>query len=304
MPAISFVGPLTPLDVETPQQIFPGKLYVDPSTYAADRASALAAAGRTADATLLRRISQTPSAVWLGDWFTTAQLRAEIARHVSTAASQGATPVFVTYAIPDRDCGSYSAGGLSTDAYLEFTRTIAAALRGSTAAVIVEPDAIAGVADGGCPIDAAARLSLIRDSVGVLADSGVAVYLDAGHSNWVTPEKMRDALQAAGIDRARGFSTNVSNFYTVAEESAYAERLSYLLGGKHYVIDVSRNGSGSNGEWCNPTGMKLGQQPSVGGPGHLDALLWVKHPGESDGTCNGGPPSGSWWESYALALAR
>ena len=36
----------------------------------------------------------------------------------------------------------------------------------------------------------------------------------------------------------------------------------------------------------------------------LDALLWVKLPGESDGTCNGGPAAGAWFPSMALELAR
>ncbi|WP_367651855.1 hypothetical protein [Curtobacterium sp. MCPF17_052] len=28
----------------------------------------------------------------------------------------------------------------------------------------------------------------------------------------------------------------------------------------------------------------------------------MKTPGLSDGSCNGGPAAGQWWESYALAL--
>ena len=35
-----------------------------------------------------------------------------------------------------------------------------------------------------------------------------------------------------------------------------------------------------------------------------DALLWVKAPGESDGSCNGGPSAGTWWTEYALGLAE
>ena len=35
-----------------------------------------------------------------------------------------------------------------------------------------------------------------------------------------------------------------------------------------------------------------------------DAFLWVKTPGESDGTCNGGPRAGEWWADYALELSR
>jgi endoglucanase len=75
-------------------------------------------------------------------------------------------------------------------------------------------------------------------------------------------------------------------------------------GGKHMVIDTSRNGNGSNGQWCNPTGMALGNIPTTSTDQSLvDAYLWIKAPGESDGTCNGGPAAGSWWLEYALNLA-
>jgi len=30
----------------------------------------------------------------------------------------------------------------------------------------------------------------------------------------------------------------------------------------------------------------------------------VKHPGESDGTCNGGPTAGTFWTDYAIGLAQ
>jgi len=36
----------------------------------------------------------------------------------------------------------------------------------------------------------------------------------------------------------------------------------------------------------------------------IDAYLWIKRPGESDGTCNGGPAAGGWWIAGALELAR
>ena len=38
----------------------------------------------------------------------------------------------------------------------------------------------------------------------------------------------------------------------------------------------------------------------------VDAYLWVKRPGESDGTCNGGPAAGgcAWSPDYALGLAQ
>jgi endoglucanase len=36
----------------------------------------------------------------------------------------------------------------------------------------------------------------------------------------------------------------------------------------------------------------------------VDAYLWLKKPGESDGTCNGGPKAGEFWLDRALELAR
>ncbi|MEW2037650.1 glycoside hydrolase family 6 protein, partial [Streptomyces sp. NPDC005534] len=36
----------------------------------------------------------------------------------------------------------------------------------------------------------------------------------------------------------------------------------------------------------------------------VDAYLWIKRPGESDGTCKGGPKAGEWWADYALRLAK
>ena len=40
------------------------------------------------------------------------------------------------------------------------------------------------------------------------------------------------------------------------------------------------------------------------GPAGIDAYLWVKDPGASDGTCNGGPAAGRGWAQYAQALER
>jgi endoglucanase len=74
----------------------------------------------------------------------------------------------------------------------------------------------------------------------------------------------------------------------------------------HFVIDTSRNGKGPKGtRWCNPPGRGLGAPPTTetGNP-LVDAFLWIKTPGESDGECNGAPKAGQWWPRYALGLAR
>jgi endoglucanase len=52
-------------------------------------------------------------------------------------------PVFVTYNIPQRDCGQYSAGGVnSAGEYASWIGKIADAIGNNKAAVIIEPDAL------------------------------------------------------------------------------------------------------------------------------------------------------------------
>lgn len=119
-----------------------------------------------------------------------------------------------------------------------------------------------------------------------------------------------DPLFKAGLARADGFALNVSNFQPDATARAYGAKISQGTSGKHFVIDTSRNGDGPlPGDraqaWCNPPGRALGTPPTdrTGDP-LVDAYLWVKRPGESDGTCRGGPSAGTWWPDYALGLAR
>lgn len=75
------------------------------------------------------------------------------------------------------------------------------------------------------------------------------------------------------------------------------------------MIDTSRNGAGPTDDalyWCNPTGRALGTPPTTATAGpHADAYLWVKRPGESDGTCDRGEPqAGRFVSQYAIDLAR
>jgi endoglucanase len=89
----------------------------------------------------------------------------------------------------------------------------------------------------------------------------------------------------------------------------YAEHLGNAVPTTHFVIDTSRNGTGPNdmtefsqapfnqpsaviaalatGNWCNPADAGTGLRPTTRtGTPLLDAYLWVKIPGESDGQCD------------------
>ena len=288
----------------TSNEVFAGGLYVDPQNHATTATSRLKAAGDSNTASIAK-ISSQPTAVWLGDQYSAAQLGPLLAQYVASAKTAGRTLVFVTYAIPHRDCGGLSAGGFPPAKYSEWNKAIAAALRGSNAVVLVEPDSLAMLTEKKCAAERGSRPAVIRSAVNDLVKAGLTVYLDGGNSHWVNAKTMAGLLNAAGVADARGFFTNVSNFYRVDQERANGQKLAALVGNKHFVVDVSRNGTGWRGTWCNPSGAALGQDPHVSaGTTSLDALLWVKHPGDSDGTCNGGPKAGMWWEKYALDLVR
>ncbi len=97
---------------------------------------------------------------------------------------------------------------------------------------------------------------------------------------------------------------------------------------KHFVIDTSRNGqgpwtppahpAGDAQDWCNPPDRALGLRPAANtGQPLVDAYLWVKLPGASDGQCyrwTSGPldpvrnmqdpAAGKWFPEMALELVR
>lgn len=67
---------------------------------------------------------------------------------------------------------------------------------------------------------------------------------------------------------------------------------SHGITGMGYITDTSRNGVTNErrdcSNWCNIQGAGLGVRPTTNtssyGLTNLDALVWVKTPGESDGT--------------------
>jgi endoglucanase len=101
----------------------------------------------------------------------------------------------------------------------------------------------------------------------------------------------------------------------------YAQHLGTSIATTHFVIDTSRNGTGPNpmtkfaaapfnqpaavisklagGNWCNPPDSGLGLRPTTRtGMPLLDAYLWVKTPGQSDGQCDAAGGVRAW--DYSL----
>ncbi|MET9825072.1 glycoside hydrolase family 6 protein [Streptomyces sp. NPDC006349] len=257
------------------------------------------------------RIAGNPAAVWFAD-HSPATVTARVRAVTSAGAAQSRVPVLVPYAIPDRDCGGHSEGGApDLDAYDAWIDRFAAGLGSGEVIVVLEPDSVAQSAclSAGERADRFASLAragrVMKD-----ADPAARVYYDAGHSGWHAPAEQAGLLRQAGAasaDSSDGVFSNVSNFHTTADEVAYDRAVLDALGGPENlgaVIDTSRNGNGAppDGEWCDPAGRRIGRSPTLNtGMGRIDAYLWVKLPGESDG-CKGEP--GTFTPSYAYDLAR
>lgn len=109
-------------------------------------------------------------------------------------------------------------------------------------------------------------------------------------------------------------------------DSRYASILGTVEPTTRFVIDTSRNGLGpwqypegvysAHEDWCNPPDRGLGLRPSTEtGVALVDAYLWIKVPGESDGKCFRGtagpldpergmedPAAGQWFVEQAREL--
>jgi endoglucanase len=255
---------------------------------------------RPSDAALLDRIATQPVAMWISEQHAFEASR----REVSDARRAGRVAVVVAYAIPHRDC--HDGGAQSSAEYRRYISRMAAGLGRRPAAVILEPDALPAM-DCLNSAQQRQRTSLMRWAVRHFnATTRAAVYIDGGNAIWKGPAAMAPRLRAAGVRSARGFSVNVSNFVQTDRSIAFARELANRIGGGvKAVIDVGRNGNGATSTPCNPPGRALGRPPTTStGDSLVDALLWIKPPGQSDGTCNGGPPGGVFWVDYALGLAR
>ena len=102
---------------------------------------------------------------------------------------------------------------------------------------------------------------------------------------------------------------NYNADYVASVDAGLAPFLNGAVASTHFVIDTSRNGRGpldatrygnapynqppavvaglKAGNWCNPSGAGVGLRPTAKTDvSLLDAYLWVKVPGESDGSCD------------------
>ena len=140
----------------------------------------------------------------------------------------------------------------------------------------------------------------------------------AGHFDWCPSQ----------YDPSNNYALNYSPDYAATVTASLVNMMGGAAATTHFLVDTSRNGQGpwtptasypDPQNWCNPPGRGLGLPPTAStGVALLDAYLWVKTPGESDGSCNRGvtgvttdpewggivdPAAGAWFPQQALQLA-
>jgi endoglucanase len=141
----------------------------------------------------------------------------------------------------------------------------------------------------------------------------------AGHFDWCPSQ----------YDPALGYAVNYAPEYAATVTAGLANMMGGAAATTHFVLDTGRNGLGpwhstvaypDAQDWCNAPGRGAGSRPTATtGVPLADAFLWVKIPGESDGSCNRGvadsttdpewggivdPAAGGWFPAQALELAR
>jgi endoglucanase len=190
-------------------------------------------AGNKADADLIRKMINTPQAVWFTQG-TPKSIEQDVRNTVNRAADKGQLPVLVLYNVPGRDCANLSAGGATTEPeYKAWIDGVARGIGNRNAIVIVEPDGL-GLLPSNCgvsvPSTDAQRYRELNYAVDTLgAKPNTLVYLDGTHSAWLNVRDASTRLMQAGVQRADGFYLNVSNYQYTENQVQYGTWISKCI---------------------------------------------------------------------------
>ncbi|KAK4140013.1 glycoside hydrolase [Dichotomopilus funicola] len=228
-----------------------------------------------------------------------------------------------------------------TEYVTPFAKKVAAA-KDVDFAIVLEPDSLANLVTNlgveFCANAAPVYREGIAYAIANLQYPNVNLYLDAAHGGWLgwddnlplAAKEFATVFNLAGEGKKiRGFVTNVSNYNPFQatirdnftewshswDESHYVTSLAPHLEAEglpsRFIIDQGRvalPGTRAEwGEWCNVEPAGFGHAPTTFTNNTLvDALVWVKPGGESDGKCGleGAPAAGQWFDEYAQMLVK
>ncbi|RLN97167.1 hypothetical protein BBJ28_00013703 [Nothophytophthora sp. Chile5] len=227
---------------------------------------------------------------------------AETAANLVASCSEDTRLSVVVYGLPNKDCaaGESAVGSTVQTAadYVTFLDTLTATIGSRKVLYILEPDAIGLLAEtDGCG-QSAGYLANLEVAIELLsANENAEIYLDVGY--W-TLEYTSTADTVAGIvaqlaaygSKVKGITLNTSNYQASSNLATLCSNFQAAMGSTdlHCIFDTSRNYNGApeSDEWCNVKTAGIGPVPSSDtGISNVDYFVWVKPPGESDGTCSG-----------------
>ncbi len=318
-----------------PSPIAGAPLYVDAFEQPSARAFRAALAdGRTGDAAKLGKIARHNIFRWIGK---TDENPERAARNFLTkkvhAEQPGAVPgITVLNHVGERCGGGYDGGGSRENArYRRWIDRFAAGIGGFRVIIAFEPDSL-GTLKCMNSRGRRARLANMKYGIDKLSQlPNATVYVEATASDWRPAREVAGYLRRIGISKVRGFMLNATHQDTTRNNVRYGQRLSRMVGGKHFVVNTAENGSGrlfvrqrrprkrNFLVHCNPKNSSLGHWPTTTLdyqgrplPDKVDGYLWIGRPGGSGGPCRqfssryamrGGPSAGKFWLKRALLLA-
>ncbi|EUC31993.1 glycoside hydrolase family 6 protein [Bipolaris victoriae FI3] len=228
-------------------------------------------------------------------------------------------------------------------------------------ALIIEPDSLPNLVTNSnlatCQASAAGYREGVAYALKQLNLPNVAMYIDAGHGGWlgwdanIKPgaKELATVYKNAGSPKAvRGIATNIAGWNSLDQEPGefagssdgqynkaqnekkYVQLISPELVAAgmpgQAIVDTGRNGvTGIRkewGDWCNVNGAGFGRPPTADtGSPLIDACVWGKPGGESDGTSDTSakrydsfcgkddaykpsPEAGSWNQAYFEMLVK
>ncbi|POM61977.1 Glycoside hydrolase [Phytophthora palmivora] len=246
-------------------------------------------------------------AAWYTDRLSTTD-RAKMLKDITTKCSEDTRMTIVVYGIPNKDCNAgYSSGGSvsNTADYKKFLSELTTAVGKRKVLYVVEPDALGLLAqDGGCGASAGYLDNLKVAIKALSANANAELYVDVGY--WTLEyEGQRSKVVTTMKDLAtsgtlKGITINTSNYRSNSQITELCTNFQTAMGSTDMscVADTSRNyNNPTSTEWCNVLEAGIGYPPTAEtNITNLDYFMWIKPPGESDGTCSGGPDAGAFFE--------
>ena len=242
-------------------------------------------------------------AAWYTDRLSTAD-RARMLKDLTTQCSEDTRMTVVVYGIPKKDCNAgFSSGGTvsNTADYKTFLSDLTTAVGNRKVLNVVEPDSVGLLAEeNGCGVGAG-YLENLKVAVKALSkNKNAELYVDVGY--WTLEYEAQSSKvvkvmkELAGEGKLKGITINTSNYRSTDQMTKLCTKFQTAMGSTDMtcIVDTSRNfNEPATTDWCNIMGAGIGQPPtSETNITNLDYFMWVKVPGESDGTCSDGSEAG------------